>query len=59
MIVTILYILWIAYTVGSLSLILLLISLGLYTKWERKKRNKIFYKMMKAEPPKYPHPEDW
>jgi len=57
--ITFLYVLWIAYTVGSLSIILLLLSLGLYTKWENKKRMKKLYEMMKAEPPKYPLPEDW
>jgi uncharacterized membrane protein YjgN (DUF898 family) len=53
-----LYGLWIAYTVGSLSIILLLLSLGLYTKWENKKRRKELYEMMKAKQPDYP-PEDW
>lgn len=53
-----LYGLWIAYTVGSLSIILLILSLGLYTKWENKKRMKKFYEMMKAKQPDYPS-EDW
>lgn len=57
--ITFLYVLWIAYTVGSLSIILLLLSLGLYTKWENKKRTKKLYEMMKAEPSKHPFPEDW
>ena len=57
--ITFFYVLWIAYTVGSLSIILLLLSLGLYTKWENKKRMKKLYEMMKVEPPKYPLPEDW
>ncbi len=56
--ITFFYGLWIAYTVGSLSIILLILSLGLYTKWENKKRMKTFYKMMKAEQPDYPR-EDW
>lgn len=53
-----LYGLWIAYTVGSLSIILLILSLGLYTKWEKKKKMKAFYEMMKVKQPDYPH-EDW
>jgi len=58
MITTILYALWICYTVGSLSIILLLLSLVYYTKWQKKKQDAILYKMMKAEPPAYPR-EDW
>jgi hypothetical protein len=58
MFITILYVFWIAYTVGSLSMFLLVLSLGIYTKWQREKQNKIFYNMMKAKQPDYP-PEDW
>lgn len=40
MLLTFLYSLWIAYTVGSLSCILLLFSLYLLAKWEKKKHDK-------------------
>lgn len=36
--ITLLYALWICYTVGSLSIILFVVSLGLYNQWETKKR---------------------
>jgi len=48
--ITFLYAIWIAYTVGSLSFILLLISLSLVGKYQKKKSDKIFYSMMKARP---------
>ena len=37
MFITILYGIWIAYTVGSLSVILFLFSLSFFAKWEKKK----------------------
>ena len=56
--ITLLYSLWICYTVGSLSIILFILSVGLYTKWENKKRMEKFREMMKADKPDS-HREDW
>ena len=56
--ITLLYSLGIAYTVGSLSIILFVLSVGLYTKWETKKRLEKFHEMLKAKKPDCPG-EDW
>ena len=56
--ITLFYSLWICYTVGSLSIILFILSVGLYTKWENKKRLEKFHEMMKADKPDS-HGEDW
>lgn len=56
--ITLLYSLWIAYTVGSLTIILFILSVGLYTKWENKKRMEKFHEMLKSEKPDRPG-EDW
>jgi hypothetical protein len=43
---TILYSLWIAYTVGSLSIIAFLIVFSLYAKWENAKHRKKIDEML-------------
>ena len=49
MLISILYSLWIAYTVGSLSVILFLFSLGLLAKWEKKKNNERIKKLLSKD----------
>ena len=49
MFITILYGIWIAYTVGSLSVILFLFSLGLLAKWEKKKNNERIKKLLSKD----------
>ena len=49
MLILILYSLWIAYTVGSLSVILFLFSLGLLAKWEKKKNNERIKKLLSKD----------
>jgi hypothetical protein len=47
--ITILYSLWIAYTVGSLSIIGFLIILSIIAKYEKKRWNKKLAERMKVE----------
>ena len=47
MIVTILYSLWVAYTVGSLSIIGFLVILSIIAKYEKKRWDKKLTEMMK------------
>jgi hypothetical protein len=49
MLILILYSLWIAYTVGSLSIILIVFSLGLLAKWEKKKNNERIKKLLSKD----------
>jgi uncharacterized protein YggT (Ycf19 family) len=49
MIITILYSLWIAYTVGSLSLILFMFSLYVLSTWEKKKNNERIRKLLSKD----------
>jgi hypothetical protein len=49
MLILILYSLWIAYTVGSLSVILFLFSLGLLAKWEKKKNAERIKKLLSKD----------
>ena len=46
MLITILYSLWIAYTVGSLSIIGFLTILSIYAKWENKKHREKLDKLL-------------
>jgi len=45
--ITFLYILWILYTVGSLSTILLILSIGIVTKKQRDKQRKKFQEIIR------------
>jgi len=55
MLVTILYSLWIAYTVGSLSIIGFLVVLSIIANYEKKRWNKKLAEMMKRQGEN----EDW
>lgn len=47
---TILYFVWIAYTVVSLSMILGLVSLALLARWDQKKHDARIRELFKARP---------
>lgn len=47
---TILYFVWICYTVVSLSTILGLISLALLARWDQKKHDEKIRELLKARP---------
>ena len=50
MIITILYSLWIAYTAGSLSIIIALASLSWLAKKEQKRNDERIRKILRARP---------
>ena len=49
MIGTILYSLWVLYTVGSLGIIFFLLAFGIFAKWENAKHRKKIDEMLKAK----------
>jgi hypothetical protein len=50
MLITILYAIWIAYTVGSLSLLAFFLIITWYSKRKRQTQNKIISEMLKVRP---------
>lgn len=48
--ITILYFVWIAYTVVSLSVILGIISLTMLARWDQKKHDALIRELLKARP---------
>ena len=59
MMITILYSLWIAYTVGSLSLIGLVVVLSLIAKWENKKNRERINKLLEVKEKENYNDEGW